>query len=97
MIAALRARPPEVGPLLILERGLETVDLVAPATVRILFDQLQLVVAEARGPGRLDPAQLARGAVDVHQRPGRQGLGDQLADDFARDARRYGEIELAPA
>ena len=62
----------EVGALLVLERGLEAVDLVAaPAPVLLLLDQLQLVVVEPLAEvGHLDPARLAGGAVDVEQRVG---------------------------
>ena len=59
----------EVGALLVLVRGLEAVDLVAPAAAVVLLDQLELVVVEALAEaGELDPARLAGGAVDVDQR-----------------------------
>ena len=86
----------EIGAALVLERRLEAIDLVAPPSRAVLFDQLQLVVVEPLAePRQLDPADLARGAVDVDQRPRRHRLGDQLADDLAADRGRHREVELA--
>ena len=66
----------EVGALLVLEGGLEAVDLVAPAPgALIAVDQLQLVVVEALSEvGDLHPVGLPGRAVDVDQR----ALGHRL-------------------
>ena len=51
----------QVGPVLVLVRRLEAVDLVAPAAAVVLLDQLQLVVVEALAePGDLDPLRARR-------------------------------------
>ena len=87
----------EVGALLVLERGLEAVDLVAAArALGVLVDQLQLVVVEALAEvGDLDARRLARRAVDVDQRV----VGDRVLRDAAHqlggERGRDLEVELA--
>ena len=96
----------EVGARLVLERGLEAVDLVAAPAVAVLVDQLQLVVVEALAePRDLDPLRLPGGAVDVQQRLRRQRIGDRAAGPARRPARaataksnrRAGRKPISPA
>ena len=87
----------EIGPRLVLERGLEPVDLVPAAAVAVLADEPQLVVVEALAePGHLDPLGLARGDVHVQQRLRGQGRAGQHPNQLGPDPGGDGEVE-APA
>ena len=71
-------------PVLVLERRLEAVDLVAPAGLAVVVDEPQLVVVEALAePRRLDALDLAGGAVDVEERA-RRAAGRRRAGGRSR-------------
>jgi hypothetical protein len=86
----------EVGPVDLLVAGLPAVDLVLAAAVRLLADELQLVVVDPFAePRHLDAIRLAGRAVDVDQRRLGDLLGEQAADELGGEGGGVAELEAA--
>ena len=75
----------QIGSLLVLERGLEAVDLVPPPALLVLVDQLQLVVVEPLAePRDLDPRGSPAGQLTLRSVPAGSGSSATARDLGAR-------------